>query len=163
MRTLPGAEQLEQALEEHLEVVAAYRRHGAGAERRDEVEPERVVGDPLACLAGDERLLPLLRVLLERDPSSLWVDVLAGDDAGRDLVEPALGVELAVEVAGVLLAVEVAVAGPPFAVGALLDVRQVASPLGWLSVVAAALNVLGEGAGVALVAHEAKALFVDGP
>lgn len=104
---------------------------------------------------------PLLRVLLEGLLRRARVDVLTGDHAGRDLVEPALGVDLAVEVAGVFLAVEVAVAGTPFAVGSLLDIRQVASPSCWLSVVAAVLDVAGEGASVPLVAHEAEALLVD--
>jgi hypothetical protein len=104
---------------------------------------------------------PLLRVRLERSFRGPRVDVLAGDDAGGDFVEPALGVDLAVEVTCVLLAVEVAVAGAPLAVRALLNIRQL-SLLLWRSVVVtAALDVVGEGAGVAFLAHEAEALLVD--
>ncbi|MFJ4778628.1 hypothetical protein [Streptomyces sp. NPDC088762] len=97
---------------------------------------------------------PFLRELLEGLLRRPRVDVLPGDQAGRDLGDPPLGVDLAVEVAGVLLAVEVAVAGSLFAVGALLDVGQVASPSCRLSVVAAVRDVVAEGASVALVAHE---------
>ncbi len=106
---------------------------------------------------------PFLRVLLEGLLRRPWVDVLPGDHAGRDLVDPPLGVDLAVEVARVLLAVEIAVASTPFAVGALLDVGQVASPSCRLSVVATVLDVAAEGVSVALVAHEAEALLVDRP
>lgn len=59
------AELVGQVLEQHLYVVAAYRRQGAGTQRRYEVEPERVVGDALTRLARDERALPPLGVLLE--------------------------------------------------------------------------------------------------
>jgi hypothetical protein len=65
---------------------------------------------------------PLLGVLPEGDLAGARVDVLAGDDRGGDLVEPALRLDLAGEVLGVLLARFVAVAGAPSAVWPLLDV-----------------------------------------
>lgn len=67
---------------------------------------------------------PLCRELPERCPSCLRGDVAARDHVGRDLVQPPLRVDLAVEVAGVLAAVRVPISGPPLAVGALRDRRH---------------------------------------
>jgi hypothetical protein len=62
---------------------------------RDIHRPERS-RDP------DLPFTPLLIESLERDAARLRVDVLAGDDRGRDLVEPVLCVHFSAEVAGVL-------------------------------------------------------------
>jgi hypothetical protein len=65
---------------------------------------------------------PSLIELLERHLPGVGIDVGPGQDGGRDLVEPALRVDLAVEVAGPLAPLLVAVAGAPATVGPLGDV-----------------------------------------
>lgn len=65
---------------------------------------------------------PSFGVVGEGHATGLGVDVLASDDRGGDLVEPALCVDLAGEVAGVLAAGIVAVASPPAPIGSLGDV-----------------------------------------
>ena len=70
----------------------------------------------------DLRGAPLLGVLLEGDLAGARVDVLAGDDRGGYLVDPALRLDLTREVLGVLATGLVAVASTPAAVRPLLDV-----------------------------------------
>lgn len=65
---------------------------------------------------------PSLVELPECDLPCVGIDVGPGEDGGRDLVEPALRVDLAVEVAGPLASLLVAVAGAPATVGPLGDV-----------------------------------------
>jgi hypothetical protein len=78
----------------------------------------------LARGAMDLGLAPRLGVVTEQDPAGVGVDVLAGDDRRGDLIDPALGVDLASEVAGVLLSPGVSVAGAPAPIRALLDVPR---------------------------------------
>lgn len=74
---------------------------------------------------------PLIGVLPDGLPAGAGVDVLAGDDAGADLVEPALGIDLPREDAGPLRsACDGAVAGLPGAVGSPRDARHAVSSPG---------------------------------
>lgn len=93
-----------------------------GAVDRVDVAPEHALDVRRAGRSVHLRGAPLLGVRLEGDLAGARVDVLAGDDRGGDLVEPALRLDLAGEVLGVLLARLVAVAGAPSAVWPLLDV-----------------------------------------
>lgn len=81
-----------------------HREHGAGC-------PD-LAGRPLPEERG------------ERDPAGLGVGVRAGDHRRGDLVQPLLGVDLAVEVSRVLLPGLVAIPRPPLAVGSLGDVAS---------------------------------------
>jgi hypothetical protein len=72
---------------------------------------------------------PLFGVSLERDAASARVDILTGDDCGGHLIEPALRIGPAVEVARVLPARLVAIAGPVAAIGTLADARHLAASL----------------------------------
>jgi hypothetical protein len=64
---------------------------------------------------------PPLGVLAECHLARARVDVLPGHHGRRDLVEPPLSVDLPREVAGVLAAAGIAVAGAPATVRALRD------------------------------------------
>lgn len=68
-------------------------------------------------IAGDRSSLPSRRERSEGCAARTRIGVLAGDHPGGDLVEPASGVDFALEVTSVLPAVEGAVASAQCAVG----------------------------------------------
>ncbi len=89
------------------------RAQRQAAQHRIDVQPqdplvERLRAGPVVLHAA-----PPLRVLLHRLPASTWVHVLPGDDRGRGLVKPSLGVDLAVEVPSMLSSRLVPVTRPP--------------------------------------------------
>ena len=67
---------------------------------------------------------PLLGISLERNLARVWIDVLPGDHRGRDLIEPAHGVEFAIEVARMLPTCRVAISRAPPPVGPLVHMRH---------------------------------------
>jgi hypothetical protein len=93
---------------------------------REHVDAEQTfVARPGRRLQVDLRLEPSSRPLPDGDARPAGVDVHAGRDGRRHLVEPSLGVHLSLEVTRVLPAGAVAVSSPPAPVRTLRNVGHV--------------------------------------
>ena len=93
------------------------RAKPAVSEDRVDVQAQDALVQPRGARTVLLDLPPLLGVVAERQPAGLRIDVLPGDDRRRDFVEPALPVDLPLEVLGVFATFGVAVAGTPAVVG----------------------------------------------
>lgn len=90
-----------EGLHQPLNVTLPHRGDRLPAEKRFDVQTERVIDDASRRLRGDLSLLPFSCVGREGLLSQFGIDILTSDDRCSDLVEPVLGICLSCEVAHV--------------------------------------------------------------